>query len=254
MDAERAAQLDPRNAKAHFRQGQAFRKLRRPADAVVAFVRVLSVMPTDVAAREELKKAQTELGQLKGASAAAAAVASALATVAAAAAAEALLTVASISGSPTDAVVAEVMAKVETANMAVVEAHEEKWADKIKGPKIAEWGLAPADVERVLSSGDGNLMNGPAADEQSMLEFCKTGDSLGLQRFIAKSDKPASGRTLCFAVIYAQPTWVKLLIDSGVPSDEAWRGGKFDGEFSVVRTCAMLPVRFREDSVSTGCR
>ena len=74
-DAQSATGLVPTNAKAHFRVGQAFRKLGRPAEAVEALRRMLQLVPGDTAGVEELRLATAEAEEQERRRAAAAAAA-----------------------------------------------------------------------------------------------------------------------------------------------------------------------------------
>ena len=61
-DAERAVQLDPKYAKAHFRKGQALRALGDAAKAVEAMEEVLKLEPSDGAATVALSELRAALG------------------------------------------------------------------------------------------------------------------------------------------------------------------------------------------------
>lgn len=60
-DAERATQLQPSYAKAHFRLAQALRALGKPADAAAALGKVLELSPGDAAAAADLAEVNKAL-------------------------------------------------------------------------------------------------------------------------------------------------------------------------------------------------
>ena len=62
-DAQSATKLAPTNAKAHFRVGQALRKLGRPAEATKSLGRMLELVPGDAAGVEELRLATAEAAE-----------------------------------------------------------------------------------------------------------------------------------------------------------------------------------------------
>jgi hypothetical protein len=60
------------------------------------------------------------------------------------------------------------------------------------------------------------------------IDLISAGDSDGLRRLLKTSDS-LSEKVLCVACSHCQPECVKVLIDHGVATHDAWRGGTWDG-------------------------